>query len=56
MRYVLKVIQNVHTIKIFVLCVGIDAIIKHSTSIIVAEGVSDMSTYIRTHVVTHLKV
>lgn len=37
----LKVKDKVHTIKIFV-C--IDAVIKHSTSIIIMEGVSDMLT------------
>ena len=45
----------VHTIKIFVLYVGINKHIKMSMLIIVAERVPDMSTYIRTHRVTHLK-
>jgi hypothetical protein len=56
MRHLLKVIWMVHTIKIFVLCVGIDAVIKRSTSIIVADDVPDMSTCIRTHMVTHLMI
>jgi hypothetical protein len=50
------IIHKVHTIKIFLLCVGIDAIINRSTSIIIAEGVPHMSTHIRTHSVTHLNV
>jgi hypothetical protein len=43
-------------IKVFRVCVGVDAFTKRSTSTIIMEGVLDMSTYIQTHRITHLAV